>query len=590
MAFIPILKHGYLFYDELQTYGDDIPEGKTGKRKAHAIEWRNEVTDNLDEDFSEATALIRSAKNKVGPLELSRTLLAQAAAEREREIAILDKFYGVKFKGLGSEYLGPKFNELIIQNLNQMFTATDNLKRITDQIQTDEIEGSKKSRGYMTIDKYFVESFNEKITKKIRDGGEQLQAEGVMDLESGDILDERQFGKLLYKWGREAVREALEQNIEGVRNDSDEKTYALLEDYLAQLKVSPKLANQMLETLGFNKLLINYQKALTGKKKSKTKSKKKEEEVVPQTAIEILANESRSYKSGLIAEKIGAILTEKLHSLKNIKVISSSVNKGAGAGADIAHLTYDVNFEVDVDKVRQIFEEVTGENKEEIREAAAHVHEKLEKLGITNYALIYESTKSYVLGDYLKAQGFTGTGFAFDSMASLLNQLGLFADEDETDTALSAVMNTAKGAYFADEKGVAEQLRASLARYFQEAMFDDPQTILSQAKTTGNVIHVFRLSEFIVPLSYVLLTAARALNYAYQELTAHSLTIRVTNTYPGEKDFKYRKGSKEATEGTSFQRWTKQQETAHSKTVFTYHFGKEFVDLLRGDLGQWATS
>jgi hypothetical protein len=43
----------------------------------------------------------------------------------------------------------------------------------------------------MTIDKYFVESFNEKITKKIREGGKQLQAEGVMDLESGDILDER---------------------------------------------------------------------------------------------------------------------------------------------------------------------------------------------------------------------------------------------------------------------------------------------------------------------------------------------------------------------------------------------------------------
>jgi hypothetical protein len=88
----------------------------------------------LAEDFSEATALIRKVNNKLGPLELSRILLTQAAAEREREIAILDKFYGVKFKGLGNEYLGPKFNELIIQNLNQMFTATDNLKRITDQI------------------------------------------------------------------------------------------------------------------------------------------------------------------------------------------------------------------------------------------------------------------------------------------------------------------------------------------------------------------------------------------------------------------------------------------------------------------------
>ena len=576
MQFIPVLKDGYLFYDELKTYGDE----DKGHGSTHMKQWRDEVISQLETDYSAI-----SPKASTNILDISNLLFKQAQAEREREIAILTKYYGVDFSTLNTnEILGPQFNEIIIQTLSTMHTSISGIQRIT-KIVND--KSNDRGAGHLSFDKYFLTTYNNSMRARLSSKKAQAELETMINLSGkGEIIDRERLATFLYEHARLSILKAWDYVTSFKENEDEDPVYKELASYMDLLKkgrTANVLADRMLESLGLNDLVKAYETSLQKSiKNAKGNSKK---ELTPQQA---LIKSATGSNSGKFAELVGGLMTKTFASLPNAKVISSSVGGGHMAGADLAHIVYNASINIDVDEIRKVFEEISGSNKTEIRQSAAAVDERLRSLGLTDYAVLYESTKSYVFGKHQKSQGFAGTSFAFDSMADLLDELGVFQNPDDTYTALSALMNTAKGAYLEDRTTFSENMRTKIAGQFQNAMFDDPQTILSQVRSTGNVIHIFRLTEFIVPLSYFLLLASRALNHAYQELTSDTASISMQVKLPSGEDFKYRNGQHPEISG-SRNRWGDQSNIARSKTSFTYHFGKEFVNLLNGELGDWVS-
>jgi hypothetical protein len=99
-----------------------------------------------------------------------------------------------------------------------------------------------------------------------------------------------------------------------------------------------------------------------------------------------------------------------------------------------------------------------------------------------------------------------------------------------------------------------------------------------QVKDNGNVIHVFRLSGIIVPLSYLLSIAARAIEGVAADMAdGKSNYISIEVKRKSDNFLYYHKT--DPTE-TPMGRWVKQKEDAKSDFIFNITFAQRFKDLL----------
>jgi hypothetical protein len=131
-------------------------------------------------------------------------------------------------------------------------------------------------------------------------------------------------------------------------------------------------------------------------------------------------------------------------------------------------------------------------------------------------AITYESTKKYHLGSTF--HGFKGTTFGYFDAVTMLNRIDLRANGHDVEGFLNKIMNTASGALLENEKSFREEARLTLALAVAHFLFDDWDDIgrnMASATTTG--VHVFRLSDILVPLSYLLLSMAQALRSSIAE-------------------------------------------------------------------------
>ena len=158
-----------------------------------------------------------------------------------------------------------------------------------------------------------------------------------------------------------------------------------------------------------------------------------------------------------------------------------------------------------------------------------------------------------------------------------------------SDMFLAALVNTSKQT-LGENASLNRAIRPSLARVFAAAKFDDPQELEKQVKDNGNVIHVFRISGIVVPLSYLLTCAARAVNQTEQEIQENrpKSPVKINLRREG-KVFLYRKEdfSEDGRNKTGEERWGEQRDQMESAFNFTITFGANFRSLLQGELGDY---
>lgn len=596
MAFIPVLRNGYLFYDELRTYGEDF-ESTNGNLKQDRIAWRDEVISNQERDFGDATSgAYASVFGAAKVEEIRNFLLTQAQAERGRELAVLQQFFGLDTSGLSGDILDEDFNAVVIQFYNNYLSHMPAVKNLIQQIKMDKDTKSRKSEGHMTAATLFGDYFNPVVDEKWKTFRDGQGMASITRFENGELyVDEGSTKQVIEEFYSECQMEQLSRLSKSVTNEGTPQEVKLYEDLAKLIPIlndrSNPLANAFMRSLGMDSFSERLMASI--KKAQKKNPNRKFSQTDYKRIMKSRLHVSQSQR-GLIAEELNNVfIRDVLEPLTrenpNLKVAAYRVGGNRSKiDAVVGLFKQEWIAGVDEEEFNKLLDMISdiganGASDELMQQDIERVYARMQTLGLDNSALILRTDKNYVLGKHLQAEGFRGTSFNYDRMLGLLNQLGLFGSET-TDTAIAAYMNTAPGALFDNHMELQEAFRTSLSRIFQEAMFDDVATIAGNNQApTANIIHVFNLSGVTVPLSYMLQSAARALDAATQSLY---MSMEVRAELPKEEDFLFRNGDTKGIDMAPM-RWEKQAEKAHSATTFTIYFGKEFVDVLAGDFSRW---
>lgn len=600
--FFPTIEDGYLFYDYLPEYGED---------NLASIRWRNGVISGFNTDMD----LVKKDLTDMNEMKnLANYLKRQQVVERKKELQILEKFYGIK-PAQGKNLLGKNFDKLVIKSLNQVQGIMPQIQRNIQQLRKDEQQ--RKTKPY---NKKGEPNYGQSAGKDFTSAAHQLQIQFEAQLKAegrkpenekrllacfkinGDNLDidEIEVESIFKEMAYPALLAALKNMINRVKdkNNGDNKVYTSLQGLLDILKNNSKnpFVDSFINQLDLKSITdayketFNYYAGKTKRDNSFIKNKNKQilkpQDIQGKTQLKTLSDQSQGFVEELLNEYLIPVLNA--NQSKTTKAITSRVSKGRSASADLVTVLVRTDITIDFEKqIREQLETISGGSKIEIRDSVQEQMYKISKMNLSDYAVIWESTKSYILGSHLEKSGIAGVSQNYRAFKDAMDNLLPFSAN--SDMFLAALVNTSKQT-LGENASLNRAIRTSLARVFAAAMFDDPQELEKQVKDNGNVIHVFRISGIVVPLSYLLTCAARAVNQTEQEIQENrpKSPVKINLRREG-KVFLYRKEdfSEDGRNKTGEERWGEQRDQMESAFNFTITFGANFRSLLQGELGDY---
>ena len=309
-------------------------------------------------------------------------------------------------------------------------------------------------------------------------------------------------------------------------------------------------------------ILAELKKNLTGSKENIKKT------------INTVINDN--FKSVLESSKIGGYVEEELvpiimkaTSKKNDVYNVSFSTKAAHASTDIIHV---LNKEVPlVEGQLQAQFNFTSRNKTSVAQSMEKFQKEILNKNSQNY-IVYETTKNYNLGEKF-FDGFRGTSFNTQSLKELLYRINY----KHADALVNKMLNTIPGAIYQNDKSFVEKFNNSIASKFAYLLFDDFTTI-GDFQPDSNVIHIFRLSGIVLPLSYLLKKMALAAEKSLKNLDNF---IKVENTLPDKVLYDY--PQEDITREASNYRWINQRNVATKNNVFYIQILKNFKELILSD-------
>lgn len=600
--FFPTIEDGYLFYDYLPEYGED---------NLASIRWRNGVISGFNTDMD----LVKKDLTDMNEMKnLANYLKRQQVVERKKELQILEKFYGIK-PAQGKNLLGKDFDKLVIKSLNQVQGIMPQIQRNIQQLRKDE-----QQRKIKPYNKKGEPNYRQSAGKDFTSAAHQLQIQFEAQLKAegrkpenekrllacfkinGDNLDidEIEVESIFKEMAYPALLAALKNMINRVKdkNNGDNKVYTSLQGLLDILKNNSKnpFVDSFINQLDLKSITdayketFNYYAGKTKRDNSFIKNKNKQilkpQDIQGKTQLKTLSDQSQGFVEELLNEYLIPVLNA--NQSKTTKAITSRVSKGRSASADLVTVLVRTDITIDFEKqIREQLETIGGGSKIEIRDSVQEQMYKISKMNLSDYAVIWESTKSYILGSHLEKSGIAGVSQNYRAFKDAMDNLLPFSAN--SDMFLAALINTSKQT-LGENASLNRAIRTSLARVFAAAMFDDPQELEKQVKDNGNVIHVFRISGIVVPLSYLLTCAARAVNQTEQEIQENrpKSPVKINLRREG-KLFLYRKEdfSEDGRNKTGEERWGEQRDQMESAFNFTITFGANFRSLLQGELGDY---
>lgn len=600
--FFPTIEDGYLFYDYLPEYGED---------NLASIRWRNGVISGFNTDMD----LVKKDLTDMNEMKnLANYLKRQQVVERKKELQILEKFYGIK-PAQGKNLLGKDFDKLVIKSLNQVQGIMPQIQRNIQQLRKDEQQ--RKTKPY---NKKGEPNYGQSAGKDFTSAAHQLQIQFEAQLKAegrkpenekrllacfkinGDNLDidEIEVESIFKEMAYPALLAALKNMINRVKdkNNGDNKVYTSLQGLLDILKNNSKnpFVDSFINQLDLKSITDAYKETFNyyagktkrdnGFIKNKNKQILKPQDIQGKTQLKTLSDQSQGFVEELLNEYLIPVLNA--NQSKTTKAITSRVSKGRSASADLVTVLVRTDITIDFEKqIREQLETISGGSKIEIRDSVQEQMYKISKMNLSDYAVIWESTKSYILGSHLEKSGIAGVSQNYRAFKDAMDNLLPFSAN--SDMFLAALVNTSKQT-LGENASLNRAIRTSLARVFAAAMFDDPQELEKQVKDNGNVIHVFRISGIVVPLSYLLTCAARAVNQTEQEIQENrpKSPVKINLRREG-KVFLYRKEdfSEDGRNKTGEERWGEQRDQMESAFNFTITFGANFRSLLQGELGDY---
>lgn len=528
-----------VFYENLGNYGN-TPYWAMVKRNA------KKYFDKVE---------LNNPSGKYGNSENIRRL---AEAEEKKEAAVLSNFFQVDMSG------GELKGKDLVRAMNRVFNLPANFERALKIFNSDET-GLGKNQLSMGIFEQYARN-----AARIRMNNLGKNKTFLRALETGN-----------YEKAEEILAEALQKGIiDGLENTlkrpsargSKERPWEPLVKILRGMQdLRSEFRVDFFKRLGLDDLVKEIMQVAIGTTPENLMKEIRKQGDLLKTQGRVGTDKANI--SALAAEYFGRMALEF-----NIKGMGSNgpkmVSTVTKANANTTDAIYQLSLEAGTLKPLD-FNLNKIVDKTDAIEAAKNFSDKLND-SIEKTALVYENTKAYLINMKEGArtfQSFSGGERKLNNILPILNEMG-YNDNGQAEDFIRLVRQTAKEAIYGGDESKKKAASEELARAVAMFLFDDINTIGNSEK---NTIHIFRLSDVVIPLSYFL----------YQVANAMDESVKVTFGGPTEvlyKDAAYAAGTyaknSDGDDGTSAQRWRNQRESADNRAV-AITFMKNFKALLQ---------
>lgn len=528
-----------VFYENLGNYGN-TPYWAMIKRNA------KKYFDKVE---------LNNPSGKYGNSENIRRL---AEAEEKKEAAVLSNFFQVDMSG------GELKGKDLVRAMNKVFNLPANFERALKIFNSDETGLGKNQLSMGVFEQYA------RNAARIRMNNLGKNKTFLRALETGN-----------YEKAEEILAEALQKGIiDGLENTlkrpsargSKERPWEPLVKILRGMQdLRSEFRVDFFKRLGLDDLVKEIMQVAIGTTPENLMKEIRKQGDLLKTQGRVGTDKANI--SALAAEYFGRMALEF-----NIKGMGSNgpkmVSTVTKANANTTDAIYQLSLEAGTLKPLD-FNLNKIVDKTDAIEAAKNFSDKLND-SIEKTALVYENTKAYLINMKEGArtfQSFSGGERKLNNILPILNEMG-YNDNGQAEDFIRLVRQTAKEAIYGGDESKKKAASEELARAVAMFLFDDINTIGNSEK---NTIHIFRLSDVVIPLSYFL----------YQVANAMDESVKVTFGGPTEvlyKDAAYAAGTyaknSDGDDGTSAQRWRNQRESADNRTV-AITFMKNFKALLQ---------
>lgn len=503
------LESGYVFYSRLQ---DD-------NSKNHKSLYTT-VRQRMTEAFHEATKLKASTAK----------LLSQAQNERDKELALLRKQFGVD---ISLDYKNPQGTLEFIDIFNKYMNIEDIYERNKQII--------LKTKGKKSVISYFPTYLKQELDATWKDAASSF-----------DFSSEATLNRDVQKWLEDSIPKAIERMFLAKRES---------------LQIDPELQGvykQLLDTIGDVQTKGSFSQQLANIYKLDEISQAIQEELKQGSNLgNTLKSVSKKCK---VDARKGGLSLEAFYDLIT-DTIQQSTGKGGHAviGAKGARADNVATFDIDVSPIIEQIEKFENVlTRERAVELFNHIDQSLQT---EQGFIVYTSDKNYTLNDGFEERGGFqgGSNIKAIDLSSLLNKAGYNAN-----VFIGAILQLAEGAVGEDMSP--EPFEQALAKMIANFLFDDYNAIGAGLTNNVNTLHIMNLNGILLPISSILFALADSINNVIDMSPRSIVDIRI-NSVPiefktKEEQWQWQLGNN----ATGSDAWNYQKTSAQVNTEISIHF------------------
>ncbi len=484
----------------------------------------------------------------------SENLRRMGAIEKVKETAFIQKIF---HKPISVDFDDTKSVKEFIDVLNKAMNFKDLYKRNLQLL----LKTDKQKTTISYFPSYFIQAWNahsdtlwEKVASEFERTGRSL-----------DIIFEEQLKKdmnFLVVDSIERMFRAQPELGQEARQYAD--AYKALLGSIGTIDTPGSLAQQFKDIYKLDALGDSLKKALKAEKeKISLESYKK-------------AGESKKFKDSLKVQQgqRGGIALEAIENLC-VQVISQmKINgkvetiRGGGYGIKSDNMYL---YGIDTGPIVDVLERIKNTDREHNIEKAEEINKYLRTLD--DGFIIYSNAKNYTMS----TKFFKETGFSAGAEISAQTYLEVMKKVNKNvRTFIGVMINSMKGA-IGEDMDLYDTVCQNLAQDIAMMLFDDYETVGKDLQKTGvKSIHIMDLNGVFLPLSFFLDLAARAIDEigrAPEGLVKVEYRTPKKIKYDTNEEIRQARARGEAP-------WASQKEEALHSTKISYHFLKDFRDIL----------
>lgn len=484
----------------------------------------------------------------------SENLRRMGAMEKAKETAFIQKVFR---KPISVDFDDRKSVKEFIDVLNEAMNFKDLYKRNLQLL----LKTGKQKTTISYFPSYFIQAWNaysdtlwEKVASEFEHTGRSL-----------DIIFEEQLKKDMNFLVVDSIERMFRAQPElGQEAQQYADAYKALLGSIGTINTPGSLAQQFKDIYKLDALGDSLKKALKAEKeKISLESYKK-------------AGGSKKFKDSLKAQQgqRGGIALEAIENLC-VQVISQmKINgkvetiRGGGYGIKPDNMYL---YDIDAGPIVDVLERIKDTDREHNIEKAEEINKYLQTLD--DGFIVYSNAKNYTMS----TKFFKESGFSAGAEISVQTYLEVMKKVNKNvRTFIGVMINSMKGAV-GENMDLYDTVCQNLAQDIAIMLFDDYETVGKDLRKTGvKAIHIMDLNGVFLPLSFFLDLMARAIDEigrTPEELVKVEYRTPKKIKYDTNEEIRQARARGEAP-------WASQKEEALRDTKISYHFLKNFRDIL----------